>query len=69
MEREQIIKYLKTTEKYEICKPTIIKILQWFRRAIAHYLKDIYRFHKLVKSDGSSLIKVDESEFVKHNGN
>lgn len=38
---EHIIKYLNITEHFKISKHTILKILQWFRRAIAHYIKDI----------------------------
>lgn len=64
---EQILKYLNKTENFSISEPTMLKILQSFRRVIAHYIRDIYRFHKLGKSDGSSLIDVDESEFVKQN--
>ncbi len=49
-------------------KNTIYKILTWLRTAIAHYLKDIYRLYKLDKSEGGSLISIDESLFVHING-
>lgn len=52
----------------KISKPTILKIITWFRRAFAHYLKDIYSLHKLGKTEGGSLISMDESLFVRRNG-
>ena len=65
---DQILKYLISSENIKISKPTILKILTWFRRAFAHYLKDIYRLYKLGKTEGGSMISVDESYFVKQNG-
>ena len=52
----------------KISKPTILKIITWFRRAFSHYLKDIYSLHKLGKTEGGSLISMDESLFVRRNG-
>ena len=46
---ENILKYLNTTDNFKISKPKSLSILKWFRRALAHYLKDKYRFHKLGK--------------------
>ena len=52
----------------KISKPTILKIITWFRRAFAYYLKDIYSLHKLGKTEGGSLISMDESLFECRNG-
>ena len=49
-------------------KNTIYKILTWLRTTITHYLKDIYRLYKVGKSEGGSLISIDESLFVHING-
>ena len=46
----------------------ITKILLWLRNALAHYIKDIYRFHKLGKKVGGSCISIDESYFIDDNG-
>ena len=59
---------MKRSENYKISKPTILKILSWIRKALAHYLKDIYKLHKLGKSERGSLISIEESYFVKQNG-
>ena len=64
----QIFKFLPTTIQFKLSQATILKIISYFRRIIAHHPKDIYRFHKLGQSNGGSLISVDESLFVKQNG-
>ena len=64
----EIQKYLKNNIEIELNKNTIYKILTWLRTAIAHYLKDINRLYKLGKSEGGSLISIDESLFVNING-
>ena len=49
-------------------RATVNKILEWVSHAIAHYLKDIYRLHILVKNNGGSNINIDESMFTHING-
>jgi len=51
--------YLDTLEKIKLNYPTITKILLWIRRILAHYLKDNYRFNKLGRRNGGSLIDID----------
>ena len=47
---------------------SITKVLIWLRRALAHYIKDIYRLYILGKANGENLISVDESLFIHLNG-
>ena len=60
--------YLNTEENIKISFVTITKILLWIRNALAHYIKDIYRLHKLGKSPGGICISIDESYLVDYNG-
>ena len=56
--------YLETSEKIKLNYPTITKILLWIWRSLTHYLKEHYRFNKLGRRNGGSLISMDESNFV-----
>lgn len=60
--------FLLTEEKVYLNYQSITKILTWLRRTFAPYLKDYYRFNKLGRAQGGSLISIDESLFVKSNG-
>ena len=64
----KIKNFLVTEEKVYLNYQTFTKILTWLRRTFAHYLKDYYCFNKLGRSQGGSLISIDESLFVKNNG-
>ena len=60
----EIHKYLTYNLKSKVSYVSITKVLIWIRRALAHYIKDIYRLYKLGKPNGESLISVDESLFI-----
>ena len=60
----KIKSYLETSENIYLNYPTITKILIWIPRSMAHYLKDYYRFNKLGRRNGGSLISMDESNFI-----
>ena len=47
---------------------TIDRILNIFRKIIAHYLKDYYKFYKLGKLNRGSNISMDESMLTHING-
>lgn len=61
---KKIKSFLEIEEKIKLNYMSLTKILIFIRRCCAHYIKDYYRFNKLGRRAGGSLISVDESDFV-----
>ena len=61
---QKLKSFLEIEEKIKLNYVSLSKILIFIRRCCAHYIKDYYRFNKLGKRAGGSLISVDESDFV-----
>ena len=60
----KIKSFLETEEKFKLNYVSLSKILIFIRRCCAKYIKDYYRFNKLGRRSGGSLISVDKSDFV-----
>ena len=64
----KIKNYLETEKNVYLNYQTLTKILTCLSLTFSHYLKDYYRFNKLGRSLGGSLISIDdESLLVKSN--
>ena len=59
-----IHKNLISQENITLNYIAITKILIWTRNLFAHYIKDPYKFNKLIKRSGGCLISEDESLLV-----
>ena len=57
----KIYKNLKEDDKINISYNTINKILNCFRQAFIHYIKNIYKLNKLGNRAGTSIINIDEN--------